>query len=188
MAATNWGGGLIAGGIGVNAGFSSNNLMNDAVVTLDGSTTVGSLGFGDTTPSHNWFLNTGSNGQLNLDVLAGVPAINVFNQTATIAVVLAGNKGLAKNGTGILVLSGNNTYTGGTLLNEGLLQINHSNALQGPVTVADGTKLGGEKVRRVLTNDPGMGVIRHVDAGYDIAESVADERGVRVPMREGDSA
>ncbi|MCL8016446.1 urocanate hydratase [Streptomyces sp. AS02] len=58
----------------------------------------------------------------------------------------------------------------------------------GQVTVADGTKLGGEKIRRVLTNDPGMGVIRHVDAGYDIAESVADERGVRVPMREGDDA
>ena len=56
----------------------------------------------------------------------------------------------------------------------------------GQVTVADGTALAGEKIRRVLTNDPGMGVIRHVDAGYDIAESVADERGVRVPMREGD--
>ena len=55
----------------------------------------------------------------------------------------------------------------------------------GQVTVADGTKLAGEKIRRVLTNDPGMGVIRHVDAGYDIAESVADERGVRMPMREG---
>lgn len=54
----------------------------------------------------------------------------------------------------------------------------------GQVTVADGTPLAGEKIRRVLTNDPGMGVIRHVDAGYDIAESVADERGVRVPMRE----
>ncbi|ELP64499.1 urocanate hydratase [Streptomyces turgidiscabies] len=58
----------------------------------------------------------------------------------------------------------------------------------GQVCVADGTKLAGEKIRRVLTNDPGMGVIRHVDAGYDIAESVADERGVRVPMREGDDA
>ncbi|MFD3551452.1 urocanate hydratase [Streptomyces goshikiensis] len=58
----------------------------------------------------------------------------------------------------------------------------------GQVTVADGTKLAGEKIRRVLTNDPGMGVIRHVDAGYDIAEKVADERGVRVPMREGDDA
>ncbi len=48
--------------------------------------------------------------------------------------------------------------------------------------------LAGEKIRRVLTNDPGMGVIRHVDAGYDIAESVADERGVRIPMREGEEA
>ncbi|MEV5340656.1 urocanate hydratase [Streptomyces sp. NPDC052676] len=58
----------------------------------------------------------------------------------------------------------------------------------GQVTVADGTPLAGEKIRRVLTNDPGMGVIRHVDAGYDIAESVAEQRGVRVPMREGDPA
>ncbi|MBT2529998.1 urocanate hydratase [Streptomyces flavidovirens] len=58
----------------------------------------------------------------------------------------------------------------------------------GQVSVADGTKLAGEKIRRVLTNDPGMGVIRHVDAGYDIAEKTADEQGVRVPMREGDEA
>ncbi|GAA2495645.1 urocanate hydratase [Streptomyces gobitricini] len=58
----------------------------------------------------------------------------------------------------------------------------------GQVTVADGTPLAGEKIRRVLTNDPGMGVIRHVDAGYDTAETVADERGVRVPMREGDQS
>ncbi|MFB7918601.1 urocanate hydratase [Streptomyces sp. NPDC056061] len=56
----------------------------------------------------------------------------------------------------------------------------------GQVTVADGTPLAGEKIRRVLTNDPGMGVIRHVDAGYDIAESVAADKGVRVPMAEGD--
>jgi urocanate hydratase len=55
----------------------------------------------------------------------------------------------------------------------------------GQVTVADGTPLAGEKIRRVLTNDPGMGVIRHVDAGYERADEVAAERGVRVPMREG---
>ncbi|PBC79494.1 urocanate hydratase [Streptomyces sp. TLI_235] len=54
----------------------------------------------------------------------------------------------------------------------------------GQVTVADGTALAGEKIRRVLTNDPGMGVIRHVDAGYDRAVEVAGERGVRVPMGE----
>ncbi|KUL57201.1 urocanate hydratase [Streptomyces antimycoticus] len=54
----------------------------------------------------------------------------------------------------------------------------------GQVTVADGTALAGEKIRRVLTNDPGMGVIRHVDAGYDRADEVAEERNVRIPMRE----
>jgi urocanate hydratase len=56
----------------------------------------------------------------------------------------------------------------------------------GQVTVADGTALAGEKLARVLSNDPGMGVIRHVDAGYERAVEVAEERGVRVPMREGD--
>jgi len=56
----------------------------------------------------------------------------------------------------------------------------------GQVSVADGTALAEEKLRRVLTNDPGMGIIRHVDAGYELAEEVAEERGVRVPMREGE--
>ena len=53
----------------------------------------------------------------------------------------------------------------------------------GQVCVADGTDLAAEKIERVLTNDPGMGVIRHVDAGYDRAVEVAQERGVRIPMR-----
>jgi urocanate hydratase len=54
----------------------------------------------------------------------------------------------------------------------------------GQVCVADGTELAAAKLERVLTNDPGMGVIRHVDAGYDRAGEVATQRGVRVPMRE----
>ncbi len=54
----------------------------------------------------------------------------------------------------------------------------------GQVCVADGTALARQKLERVLTNDPGMGVIRHVDAGYDDAEAVAADRGVRIPMRE----
>jgi len=55
----------------------------------------------------------------------------------------------------------------------------------GQVCVADGTALAAQKLARVLTNDPGTGVIRHVDAGYERADQVAVERGVRVPMREG---
>jgi urocanate hydratase len=52
----------------------------------------------------------------------------------------------------------------------------------GQVGLADGTELAAEKLTALLTNDPGMGVIRHVDAGYERAESVARERGVRIPM------
>ena len=54
----------------------------------------------------------------------------------------------------------------------------------GQVTVADGTELAAQKLERVLTNDPGMGVIRHVDAGYDRAIEVAAERSVPIPMAE----
>ncbi|CAN5570679.1 urocanate hydratase [soil metagenome] len=54
----------------------------------------------------------------------------------------------------------------------------------GQVCVADGTALAAEKLERVLTNDPGMGVIRHVDAGYDRAAEVAEARDVRIPMCE----
>ncbi|MCW2539918.1 MAG: urocanate hydratase [Frankiales bacterium] len=53
----------------------------------------------------------------------------------------------------------------------------------GQVTVADGTDLAAQKLERVLTNDPGMGVIRHVDAGYPEAEHTAAEHGVPIPMR-----
>ena len=54
----------------------------------------------------------------------------------------------------------------------------------GAQVVADGTPDAALRLERVLTNDPGMGVIRHADAGYDRALDVATERGVRIPMRE----
>jgi urocanate hydratase len=55
----------------------------------------------------------------------------------------------------------------------------------GMVCVADGTDLAARKLERVLTADPGTGVMRHVDAGYERAAEVAADRGVRIPMREG---
>ncbi|WP_411734036.1 urocanate hydratase [Paeniglutamicibacter sp.] len=54
----------------------------------------------------------------------------------------------------------------------------------GQVSVADGSELAAAKLQALLTNDPGMGVIRHVDAGYERAIEVAHERGVRIPMSE----
>ncbi len=52
----------------------------------------------------------------------------------------------------------------------------------GQVTVADGTDMMAKRIERVLTTDPGMGVIRHVDAGYEEAKEFADKAGVRIPM------
>ena len=54
----------------------------------------------------------------------------------------------------------------------------------GQVCVADGSEPAGQKLERVLTNDPAMGVIRHTDAGYEKASAVAVQRGVRIPMNQ----
>jgi urocanate hydratase len=58
----------------------------------------------------------------------------------------------------------------------------------GQVSVADGTPMAAAKLQRVLSNDPAMGVIRHVDAGYDLAEEVCQQHHLRIPMREGDGS
>jgi urocanate hydratase len=52
----------------------------------------------------------------------------------------------------------------------------------GQVSVADGSLAAGRRLNRVLTNDPGIGVARHVDAGYDVAQRTALQKGVRIPM------
>jgi urocanate hydratase len=55
----------------------------------------------------------------------------------------------------------------------------------GQVCVADGTSLAAERLERTLLADPGMGIIRHADAGYPEALAAAERHGVRIPMREG---
>jgi urocanate hydratase len=55
----------------------------------------------------------------------------------------------------------------------------------GQVTVADGTDLASRKIARVLNNDPGIGVARHADAGYELAQQTAKEKGIHIPMAEG---
>jgi urocanate hydratase len=57
----------------------------------------------------------------------------------------------------------------------------------GQVIVADGTPEARRRLERVLTNDPGIGVVRHADAGYDTAAETAAREGLRIPMLEGDS-
>ena len=53
----------------------------------------------------------------------------------------------------------------------------------GMVIVADGSKEADQRISRVLNSDPAMGVFRHVDAGYDIAQKVAEKTQLKIPMR-----
>lgn len=56
----------------------------------------------------------------------------------------------------------------------------------GQVIVADGTEAAARRLERVLTNDPGIGVVRHADAGYEDAVRTAREHGIRIPLLESD--
>ena len=126
---SNWSGGTLAGGVGNTANFGTLNITADATVTLDGSRTIGNLSFGDTTASNNWILNAGSSGTLTLDVTTGNPLVTVNNQTTTIGAIIAGTKGLTKAGSGTLLLSAANTYTGATTINAGTLVIGNNTQL-----------------------------------------------------------
>lgn len=139
---TNWSGGVIASGANRSADFSTLNLTANATVTLNGTRTLGSLIFGDTTPSHGWTLTAGSGGPLRLEVSSGSPVITVTNSSATLSVAVAGSQGLTKAGPGSLTLSGSNSYTGPTTVNAGTLSL--TNRLlddAGTVTIASGATL-----------------------------------------------
>ncbi len=127
------------------ADFSTLNITANATVTLDNSAgfTVGSLLFGDTTPSNNWTISPGTPaGTITLAVSSGSPTINVVNQTATISAILAGTQGLTKTGSGTLTLSGANTYSGGLTVNNGFVRTGNAAAMgTGAATVNSGGTL-----------------------------------------------
>ncbi len=117
----NWQGGNIATGTGASANFGTLNFTSDQTVHLDLSEIVGSLIFGDTSPSNNWTLDdNGITGNtLTLAVTSGTPTIAVNNEKATVAAVIAGTQGLAFSGAGSLVLTNENTFTGNVSIGSG---------------------------------------------------------------------
>ena len=139
--AANWLGGASANGAAVTADFTSLDLGADATVTLDGARTLGNLWFGDSAPSHNWTLTSGSAGPLTLDNGASQPLIAVSNSTTTtIGAVLAGSHGFGKQGPGTLVLAAANSYSGTTTIRDGTLNPNHNAAFgTGSLTLSGGT-------------------------------------------------
>jgi fibronectin-binding autotransporter adhesin len=126
---TNWnaGAGPIASGADNTADFSTLNITTNSTVTLDGNQTIGSLVFGDTntTSVGNWIVSSGSpsNSTLTLSVISSSPTITTNSVNATINSVIAGTAGLAKQGSGTLILNATNTYSGGTAIGGGTLQI-----------------------------------------------------------------
>jgi fibronectin-binding autotransporter adhesin len=148
----NWSAGNIADGSGFTADFSTVDLTADATVHLDASHILNSLIFGNTdaSPAANWFLD--NNGDpTNILTLAGTaPTITVNSlgagKAATISAVIDGTQGLTKTGSGTLVLTAGNTYTGTTSINAGTLTLDFTSPTAPTTNILNSTgtlSLGG---------------------------------------------
>lgn len=133
---TNWAS-TVAEGADFSAFFNTVNITANRTVTLTAPLVIGNMAFGDvTTASNDWTLASQSaSAILTLQTTTGTPTITVDNRTATISAILGGNQGFAKAGTGTLVLTGNNTTTGGltgaVTVNAGILDVRNSNSVGG---------------------------------------------------------
>ena len=133
-AAANWSNSVAASGIGATAYFNTLALTANATVTLDGTRTIGNLFFDDQNAiKHGWILSTGSGDPLTLAVSNGAPVIS-NNVSTTVGAVLAGTSGLTKNGSGTLMLSATNTYSGSTTIGAGTLQLGDGTSRNGSVS------------------------------------------------------
>ena len=148
-----WSGGTIANAVGFTANFTGVNITADRIITLDDIRTIGNITFTDATTSSNNLTISGDS-TLTLDVTSGAPVIDVTqaDRTLTISSEISGNEGLQKSGTGTLVLSGNNSYTGTTTVSAGTLLI------------GDGTT-NGTLSGSYLINSPGTLRIRYNTSG-----------------------
>ncbi len=139
----NWNVGAVGNGSGVTADFSTLTLTANTTVLVGSPETIGTLVFGDQGNAFGWTLN--GSGPLTLDAGATVPSIVVNDQSITVATPMAGTNGLIKAGTGTLVLTGAETYTGNTTVNGGNLTLTIGGA-------------GGELASHTLTINPGASV------------------------------
>lgn len=143
--ATCWSGSIVADGSGNTADFSSLDIPADATVHLDSTRTIGNLIFGDTNTSSagGWTLDNNGNAGNTLTLSGGAPAPTITvkalgaGKSATVSAAIVGSAALIKNGAGTLTLSGSNTYTGNTTIDEGTLQVGNgstSGSILGNIT------------------------------------------------------
>ena len=123
--ADNWSAGAMADGLDSTANFNTLDLVGDIQVSLAAAQTVGTLVFGDTAigTAGGWFLN--HNGDAANTLVVTNVTVNALgaDKTATIGAILVGGGMLSKNGAGTLTLTNSSTYTGGTTINAGRLQV-----------------------------------------------------------------
>jgi autotransporter-associated beta strand protein len=132
--AAKWTSGTVADGVDFTATLG-NFITATRIITLDSARSVGNITASDTS---NDYTISGAN-TLTLDRTSGTPAISVPNgRTLTISSVIAGIDGLSKTGSGTLLLDGNNSYSGGTILTGGAITVGHNNAFgTGTITISE---------------------------------------------------
>jgi autotransporter-associated beta strand protein len=165
QASGSWAGGIAGNGVDAIANFTTLDLTGDATATLDGNVTVGTLLFGDTAPSNNWILASGTGGTLTLQAGTGMAGITVNNQTTTISAPLVNNVGFAKNGAGTLVLANTEAFTGNVNINGGVLDLTQGELYGAGYTAATIT-VGTGAVLQLAGNgsfgwgaNPGIGLL-----------------------------
>lgn len=138
--AGSWDSSIVASDSSSTANFT-NDITADRTVTLSADTTINSIIFSDsdTATAGSWILAHNGTSTNNLILAGTTPTVTVnalgTGKTATISAIIEGTAGLVKNGSGILILSGANTYTGGTNISAGTLQLNTGGSLSsGAVT------------------------------------------------------
>ena len=145
---TKWSNNNPANGAGYTADFSTLNISLNRTVILDGSRSLGTLKFGDTSGAQNWTLTATNSSVLTLDTGAGTSASIVVNQnTATNFAPLAGVNGFTKSGAGTLVLATNNSFsgtlnvdTGSTTTSDGAVRVAYPSAIANatsPINIID---------------------------------------------------
>ena len=164
----NWASGTTADGSGSTADFSTldvvfagNGTANN-VITLDAPRTIGNIIFGDT--------NTATPGAWNLNAGTGTPSLNLAGATPTISVnslgsggfarinaSITGSDGLIKEGVGMLVLAGSNSYTGTTQVKTGTLRLLTSNGSSNSFVISTGAVLNFDTVNVIFTADTSGG-------------------------------
>jgi autotransporter-associated beta strand protein len=122
-AAQNWTDGVPASGAGATANFEQLDIGRPMLVTLDGPQLVGRIVFGDTVAGDDWFVRKGSSGGITFDGAGTAPEVRVSAGSATLGVDLTGSGGLRKTGPGVLVLSGDNQWSGPTWIEAGTLRL-----------------------------------------------------------------